>query len=239
MFLTPFYSEKDGYIQILPEQASRFAKNIANDFNPIHNADAKRFCVPGDLLFALVLMKRGLYQNMHFQFQGMVGKGVELTISQPSDTVLQLVDSKEKSYLAVNYDGLFNHDEAVLESFIRGYVSFSGHNFIHILEPLMAKHRVMVNPSRPLVIYESMSFSIDNLNFSNPVPKLAKSTLTVDGKRGDVGLYFDIYDNGNIIGSGKKTLILSGLRPYDDVSMQSMRDAYNQSKAQYENALAC
>ena len=80
MFLQPFYNIDQNVEQptaassltISAEQGSRFAKTISNDFNPIHDADSKRFCVPGDLLFALVLQRYGLSQNMSFQFSGMV-----------------------------------------------------------------------------------------------------------------------------------------------------------------------
>jgi len=44
----PIDSEK---ISFTRQQASDFAKQVADDFNPLHNVEAKRFCVPGDLLF--------------------------------------------------------------------------------------------------------------------------------------------------------------------------------------------
>ena len=55
-----FYAQRGEYVVISAEQASRFAKGVAGDYNPIHNPDARRFCVPGDLLFTLVLVKFGL-----------------------------------------------------------------------------------------------------------------------------------------------------------------------------------
>lgn len=50
MFLTPYFSTEDNQFQFTREQASHFAKKVAADFNPIHDEDNKRFCVPGDLL---------------------------------------------------------------------------------------------------------------------------------------------------------------------------------------------
>ena len=76
MFLKDFYSIHEGSISIIAEQASMFAKEVAHDFNPLHDVDAKRFCVPGDLLFSMALEKYGLSQNMHFVFAGMVGHDV-------------------------------------------------------------------------------------------------------------------------------------------------------------------
>ena len=75
MKLRDYYSENDGFIQFSREQASRFAKNVAGDFNPIHDPDSKRFCVPGDLLFACSLANFGLSEKMHVRFSGMVGAG--------------------------------------------------------------------------------------------------------------------------------------------------------------------
>ena len=73
-FLEPFYT-RSGERQYCSsaQQGSDFAKKVAGDFNPIHNADSRRFCVPGDLLFALALGQYGLHQSMSFQFLDLVG----------------------------------------------------------------------------------------------------------------------------------------------------------------------
>ena len=55
MFLSPYFQQTGSTLTVSPQQASDFAKGIATDFNPIHDPDAKRFCVPGDLLFSLIL----------------------------------------------------------------------------------------------------------------------------------------------------------------------------------------
>ena len=68
MFIEQFYNKNNNGISVSGEQASDFAKIISNDFNPIHDADSKRFCVPGDLLFALVVKHYGLRENMDFRF---------------------------------------------------------------------------------------------------------------------------------------------------------------------------
>lgn len=54
MFLSPYFLKQNQSISVSAQQASDFAKKIAQDFNPIHDVGAKRFCVPGYLLFALV-----------------------------------------------------------------------------------------------------------------------------------------------------------------------------------------
>jgi hypothetical protein len=231
MFLSPYYVETQEGIQIAGEQASRFAKDIAGDFNPIHDPDAQRFCVPGDLLFAIVLEKYGLHQKMGFRFTGMVGKEITLTFPQTDDAAFSIVGHKGKTYLEVERSGDVSHDAAVIETLIRDYVAFSGRNFPHILAPLMKKHNVMINVDRPLVIYESMSFDLANLTFSDPTLELAESKLTVNGKRGDAELHFDVMAGGEKVGHGFKKLVLSGLREYDEAGMQHMIDLYEERKA--------
>jgi hypothetical protein len=235
MFLDPFYSEENGFIQISAEQASRFAKGISDDFNPIHDPGSRRFCVPGDLLFALVLSKYGLSQNMSFRFSGMVGALTPLAFPDSDAAHLEIVNDKGKDFLDIERSGEVSHDTGLIESMIKNYVVFSGHNFPGILVPLMAEHKVMINPARPLVIYEGMSLNLERLDFSNPELELSKSSLQVSGKRGDAELHFNITDAGRAVGTGIKKLVLSGLREYEEAAMQGMCDKYHSFKENYKD----
>ncbi len=76
MYLDPFFTTENGQTVIRPEQASQFAKEVSDDFNPLHNPEHKRFCVPGDLLFALSLAKYGLSQKCSLTTQAWLGKTV-------------------------------------------------------------------------------------------------------------------------------------------------------------------
>ena len=67
-FLAPYTSFSGKSVSFSRSQASRFAKQVADDFNPLHDVDAKRFCVPGDLLFAVLIQHLGLYPRMNFTF---------------------------------------------------------------------------------------------------------------------------------------------------------------------------
>lgn len=235
MFLDPFYAEEDGFIRISAEQASQFAKGISDDFNPIHDPGSRRFCIPGDLLFALVLTKYGLSQNMSFRFSGMVGALTPLVFPDSDVPHLEIVNDKGKEFLDIQRSGEVSRNSGLLETMIRNYVLFSGQNFPGILVPLMAEHEVMINPARPLVIYEGMSFNLEHLNFSNPELELSKSSLQVSGKRGDAELHFNIIDAGRSVGTGLKKLILSGLREYEEAAMQSMCDQYHSFKENYKD----
>lgn len=233
MFLSNFYQDLDGTIQISREQASDFAKSIAGDFNPIHDVDAKRFCVPGDLLFALVLNKYGISQHMHFTFSGMVGDGVELVFPEMTDADIVIKDSADKAYLSIEHSGDNNPDPDLTEQLSRRYVEFSGQTFPHILVPLMAEHNVMVNPARPLIIYESMTINIDQLDISEPELTLTESKLAVEGKRGNVSLKFSVSDNGKIVGSGEKTMVMSGLREFEQGAVDQLVNDYAAHKQSY------
>ena len=233
MFLESFFDDGVHDIRVSPQQAGRFAKEIAGDFNPIHDPDNRRFCVPGDLLFALVLVKYGLSPHMSFAFSSMLGAGVALRMPPTSAGEFTVLDASGKAYLEVTRTGGSTHDEVLIENLIRRYVAFSGHNFPHILVPLMEQHQVMINPERPLVVYESMSFDLERLDITELSLQLADSTLEVKGKRGDVRLFFQFTSGDDVIGNGFKKLVLSGLRDYDRSALQGLVDRYGRWRAAY------
>jgi len=233
MYLDAFHVIQNNLIKITPEQGSRFAKEISDDFNPLHNPDSKRFCVPGDLLFALTLARLGLSKKMIFNYTGMVGKGVELSIPYTDDSRFTIKDANDKPYLNVTRDGEISHDIALIEAFSKAYVAFSGRSFPHILVPLMKQHNVMINPQRPMVIYESMAFEFDNFNVSQPSLVLNNSQLIVEGKRGTVRLEFAIMDQDIQVGKGYKTMVMSGLREYDQPQVDGLIELYESSKTHY------
>ena len=238
MFLTEFYDDQDTNIRISAEQASMFAKEIAHDFNPLHDVDAKRFCVPGDLLFSLVLDKYGLSEHMHFIFSGMVGDGVLLNFPETVAEQFDITDNQGKTYLQIQRSGQVNHDHAMLEALIRDYVAFSGQNFPYVLVPMLEKENVMFNIDRPLVIYESMTLSMRNLDIHNPRLETLEPKMEVNGKRATAYLYFQILCGDEIVGSGFKKLAVSGLRPYEAEPMQAFVDEYLARKTGYLANLA-
>jgi hypothetical protein len=239
MYLQDYYQNAHGSLSISREQASDFAKRIAGDFNPIHDATAKRFCVPGDLLFALVLNRSGLRERMKFTFAGMVGEGAQLRFpEQPVDRVsgFSITDDNGKQYLEIECDGGHSSDPRLIHALSKHYVEFSGQTFPHILVPLMASHDVMINPERPLVMYESMIIDMDRLEVEDPVLSLAKTELEVDGKRGKACIEFDIMESGDKVGRGKKNLVLSGLRPFVQSEIDLLINSYRERKQTYANS---
>ena len=232
MFLNQFYQNQPEGVVISPEQASRFAKHLCRDFNPIHDVDAKRFCVPGDLLFSIVLTHYGLSQKMEFRFTGMVNEKTVLQLPEAQNNQIVITDQNAKSLLEVEFSGEITREPAMIEAIIRHYGAFSGQNFPTLLMPLMEKHAVMFNPARPLVMYDSMSFELDTLQAKDDVAiELCDTSLDVQGKRADERLYFSFTDGGKVIGKGIKKAVLGGLRPYDEAAIHAFANDYEQRRA--------
>jgi len=238
MFLKDFYSVLDGNVSIDAEQASMFAKEVAHDFNPLHDVDAKRFCVPGDLLFSLALEKYGLSQNMHFIFSGMVGHDVLLNFPDTDAGQIDVNDNQGKTYLQVERSGGLSRDSALIESFTRDYVAFSGQNFPYVLVPLLAKENVMFNINRPLVIYESMTLSFHHLDFRQASVEMLEPKMEVNGKRASAFLHFQIKAGEDVVGTGFKKLAISVLNSYEAEPMQAFIDEYLARKNSYLDNLA-
>ena len=235
MPLSDYYAiDKDG-LRISAEQASDFAKTVAGDFNPIHDPDNRRFCVPGDLLFTVLLQHYGISQRMHFRFSGMVSAGVTLQLEEDPGDAYELRDAAGKTYLHVERGGDVTRDSQLIERLARSYVAFSGRNFPHILVPLLQEQGVMINIERPMVIYERMEFELERLDIPKVDLRLAESTLQVDGKRGDVRLTFEFLCGETVIGTGCKRLLLSGLRPYQQDGMDRLVDAYLARRDDYQS----
>ena len=224
-----YAAETEDGTRISRQQASDFAKQIADDFNPIHDVEAKRFCVPGDLLFALALSKYGLSQRMSFTFSDMVSDGIALQFPSAANKIT-VSDKNGKEYLHIEREGDVSIDQSLIQNFTRAYVAFSGHNFPHILIPLMAKYDVMINTDRPLVMYQGMTIDLDDLDCMQPTLELSNSSLDIDRKRGNVLLEFNLMEGGKIIGRGEKRLILSGLRPYEQGRIDLLIEEHNARK---------
>lgn len=233
MFLEKFCNTTDDKVSFSRQQASNFAKQIADDFNPLHDINAKRFCVPGDLLFSLILERAGLYQEMNFTFSGMVTDGIELTFPTKINDTARILDEKDKEYMRMAVSGETTKNSQAIESLTRAYVEFSGHTFPHILVSLMKDNNVMINPARPMIMYESMSIHLDNLDFDDITLSLSTTTLDIVGKRGNASLSFDLISQGKVIGNGKKFMLLSGLRDYCQSTIDTIVNQYNDTKKAY------
>ncbi|MGF1742424.1 DUF3581 domain-containing protein [Vibrio profundum] len=233
MFLTSYFSKQDNQFQFTRQQASHFAKKVAGDYNPIHDEDNKRFCVPGDLLFAVLLKQQGISQKMRFDFSGMVSDGIELSIESQNSEESAVVDQAGKEYLRVKREGDVNNDAEFIEHVVTNYVQFSGMNFPHIMVPLMEQEQMMINCQRPLVIYESMEVEFERLDLCKPEVEFSGATFDVDGKRGVVTLNFAFKEGEEIVGTGVKRMVASGLKPYDQEAVNDLVDRFNARKESF------
>ena len=233
MILTDFYQKNDDQILISRQQASRFAKEVANDFNPLHDADAKMFCVPGDLLFSVSLEHLGLSQQMSFTFSGMVTDAAVIFPDTDADT-LDITDAEGKRYLSIERTGEISRDPTLISHLAADYVAFSGKTFPHILVPLMSDQGMMINPARPLVIYQKMELSLHRLDLTEPTLEAAGSDFQVIGKKGTVKLEFSIKEQGETVGHGAKYMSLRGLQPFDEAAMSRLVEEYDQYRDNYQ-----
>jgi hypothetical protein len=115
-------------------------------------------------------------------------------------------------------------------------VKFSGETFPHVLVPLMKQNNVMINPERPLVIYDHMRISLNRLDIDSVNLSLSESIFRLYGKRGDVALNYDLSCNGELVGKGQKKMVLSGLREYDQASIDELIAIYSGRKDRYSDS---
>lgn len=235
MFIEQYCAIDNEKISFTRQQGSDFAKQVADDFNPLHNIEAKRFCVPGDLLFSVIIAKAGLHKEMSFNFSGMVNDNVALTFPTEIDTCFDVVDDNNKTYLTVEASGEKTHCPSLINALTKAYVDFSGHTFPDILVKLMTENNVMINPARPMVMYQCMKISLQRLDIATLSLQLAQTSLTIEAKRGDAWLEFDLISEGEVVGHGKKHMLLSGLREYCQDSVDGMIEQYKDSKKSYKN----
>jgi hypothetical protein len=230
MNIEEYYQLNGANLSFTRQQASDFAKKVAGDFNPIHDVDSKRFCVPGDLLFSVMIHHYGLRQKMLFNFSGMVGDSDVLILPEDNGEHLAIMNARDKKFLAVECAGETSNNAKLIESLTTHYVEFSSRAFIQILVPLMAEHKVMINPDRPLIIYESMSFKLQRMDMQNISLELTSNELQVSGKRGNVTLEYDLLSENEVVGHGCKRMVLSGLREFEQQQMDGLVDYYDKRK---------
>jgi hypothetical protein len=232
MFVKDFYTQSENQFSFSRQQGSDFAKRIAGDFNPLHDPENTRFCVPGDLLFSLTLSKFGVSQSMTFDFQGMVGGDTPVQFIESAEQIT-VENDKQKCFLSVSREGEISTDQAFIEGLIRSYVAFSGKTFPHILVDLMQQQNTMTSAEKPMVIYDMMKIGFDRFSSESPEVVLKGSTFDVNGKRGLVTMNFDIQAQGEAIGHGEKHIIMSGLRPYEQAGIDALVANYEKSRDAY------
>lgn len=237
MNIEDFYHIDCTRLSFTREQASGFAKSVAGDFNQLHDVDATRFCVPGDLLFAVIVQHYGLRQTMGFSFSGMVGDDDVLILPEVDAREISIYDLNDKKYLDISTNGEQSRNPQLIESLTLNCVEFSGHTFPHVLVPLMKENNTMINTERPLVIYDHMRISLDRLDMDSVSLNHTDSIFRIYGKRGDVALNYDLTCNGERVGKGQKKMVLGGLREYQQDKVDQLVNSIDQSRQTYRAGL--
>lgn len=214
-------------------QANHFAKGVAGDFNPIHDIGAKRFCVPGDLLFAALLDRYGVYEQLHVDLMSLVNADVVVELPETLAAHNEILDAQGRHLLSLDIAGDSTRDSNFVSSLVERYVQFSGKTFPDILVELMRENNAMINPARPLVIYKDMSLKLDTLTGDDLSLELDNATLDVDGKKGKACLQFVIRNGTDVVGRGEKNMLLSGLREFDESAMTEIVALYGKWKSSY------
>jgi len=88
----------------------------------------------------------------------------------------------------------------------------------------------MINTERPMVIYQSMTIDLNTVDIKTPRLEIDHNELEISGKRGNVLLAFNLVESGEIVGRGKKRMLLSGLLEYDKVSADAAVARFNERK---------
>lgn len=235
-FLDDYHVREGGLVRISAEQGSRFAKEVASDFNPIHDPGERRFCVPGDLLVALVLRYYGIAPRMDFRFRARVGADEPLLFPNAPAAALTVTDGQGRVCLEVERAGEPWRDEGAIAALAAASATLSGRNFPDLLEPLMREHGVMFNPGRPMVLYEGVQFRLEERPGADLVLSPEAASLTVEGRRGEELLPFALEQGGRLVGRGCKRVTVSGLQPYDPERMQAFSDLYRQRRSAFRGS---
>ncbi len=246
-------------LTISEQQASDFARGEARDFNPIHDPDNRRFCVPGDLLFSALMHHYGVASQTRVDFLGMLDGNTSLSLPVIEDVAGEafepgaaamngddvaaaslpgqaiLTDANGRDMLRLTLVGRRRHNADMLARLCSQYVRFSGQTFPEILVPVMRDAGRMINPTRPLVIYRDMRIDIEESGDSDDLVAIdleyTGAESHINGRKGDVSLNFDLVADGKLVGRGQKNLMLGGLRDYDEDAMQQIVDDYEQRRS--------
>lgn len=224
-------------------RASRFAKSVAGDFNPLHDEGHSRFCVPGDLLFAALASRYGLRAQTEVSFASMLAARAQVRLPEHCDEQLQLLDERDREVLSWSSRGERIQDTEFNRRLVHEYVRFSGETFPDILVPMMRDAGVMVNTARPLAVYKDMSIKLDADTVHAALTDGLDVRLvsgdhqfSVSGKKGAARLQFDIELNQQRVGVGEKQFVLGGLRPFDEAAISALVTEYQQRKAAWNSA---
>jgi len=90
-------------------------------------------------------------------------------------------------------------------------------------------------------MYERMGFHLPEplaASAGVPEPRLKDAVMTVNGKRGEIRLDYELVIDQSVVADGSKHLVLSGLRAFDAADVERLVADYESWKAAYFNQQA-
>ncbi|TOH85620.1 DUF3581 family protein, partial [Vibrio parahaemolyticus] len=76
----------------------------------------------------------------------------------------------------------------------------------------------------------SMEVEFSRLELKHPEVDFTGATFDVEGKRGVVTLNFAFKEDGQEVGTGKKRMVATGLKPYNQESVEDLVERFNTRK---------
>ena len=93
---------------------------------------------------------------------------------------------------------------------------------------------------KPISIPDNVNITLNNKSVAVKGPKgeldldFTGASLQANGKKGSVNLEFDLLINERVIGHGTKSMVLSGLRDYDQAAIDVIVSDYEKTKQEYK-----
>ena len=218
--------ERDYFVAvgISNNNVSKFAKEICNDFNPIHSNKKSKPIVPGDLFVVLFLLSNGLYKRTIIEF-----KKISYPIQKFIITKSSILNSKNES--VVNFtlkdDIVADSNSIFLSGFLREFCKISGTIFAQELEPIFIKYRKMPNPQKPRMLYESTQINLDkeiiNLKVDFVQIKFLEPNVIILENQATVNFQILVLQSGRTIGLITKTLFCTNLEEYTQEKYEELK----------------
>lgn len=213
--------------RFIPTACSAYARNVAKDFNPIHSHLAKKYCVPGDLIFALITEMHGAHNYMRVDFLNRVGAECKLFFDTKR-IALALLDVDKKLYAELATAGDKSVCPKRLKTVSNVVVSCTSGYFPYKLIDNLREENVMLSIRRSMVMLKSIEVELRNIHSaSSLVAKYQSSGLELSGKRGEVKVYFQLFDDDGIsVGFVTKTVLIIGIEKFNDKASKQYLDDY-------------
>lgn len=193
-----------------------YARNVVKDFNPIHNHLAKNYCVPGDLIFALMVERGGVHGSMRMDFLNRVGKDSEY-IFVSGKAGMALLDRGNKVQAQLIGSGDASVCVKCISAVSDAVLSCTSSYFPYKMMRSLRAENLMLSGCRSLVILKSIEVNVSDLHFASDLTAVfCSSSLRHSGRRGTIDAHFQLVGgNGQVLGQVIKTALIIGIERFN------------------------